>query len=249
MKDCETAFRAALLQAEAPVPRGLVDGLGRPAGRRYAVYRNNVAVALREALETGFPAVAKLIGPENFAHVAARFLRSSPPGDPRMMFYGAGFPTFLAGIAPLARLGYLPDVAQLELALRQSYHAADAPPLDPARLQGLDEATLMGARLVPAPALQLIRSDWPVLSVHRFTLVAGAPKPAAGAEDVLVTRPALDPQMHLLGPGAGRFVAALLAGAPFGDALEAAGDGFDLSATLSLLLSAGALTDLFLPRP
>ena len=88
-------FRARLLDAAHPVPAGLIDGAGRPAGRRYAVYRNNVAVSLRTALETGFPAVKSLLGDEAFAYAAGRFLRQAPPRSPLLMRYGDGFPEFL----------------------------------------------------------------------------------------------------------------------------------------------------------
>ncbi|WP_421906908.1 putative DNA-binding domain-containing protein [Mameliella sp.] len=240
----ETGFRNALLRADAPVPEGLTDGEGRPAGRRYDVYRNNVAVALREALETGFPAVAKLIGPENFARAAGMFLRAHPPSSPLMMQYGAGFPEFLEQIEALRGIGYLGDVARMELALRQSYHAADAPGLDAVRLAELDEAALMRARLVPSPALRLLRSPWPVLSIYRFTMEPGQPKPPARAEAVVITRPDLDPVPHLLPQGGAGFLAALIKGETFGAAVETAGADFDLSATLSLLLQQGAFSDL-----
>jgi hypothetical protein len=240
----ETGFRTALLRGDTPVPKGLTDGAGRPAGRRFNVYRNNVAVALREALEVGFPAVAKLIGPENFARAAGMFLRAHPPASPLMMHYGAGFPEFLERLEALRGIGYLGDVARMELALRQSYHAADAPALDATRLAGMDEAALMRARLVPAPALRLLRSDWPVLSIYRFTMEPGQPKPPARAEAVVITRPDFDPLPHLLPPGGAAFLAALIEGGTFGAAVESAGLDFDLSATLSLLLQQGAFSDL-----
>lgn len=239
----ENAFRAGLLDAGLPVPDGLIDGQGRGAGRRYAVYRNNIAVSLREALETGFPAVKKLIGEENFSRAAALYLRSEPPSSPLMMHYGAGFPAFLAGLEPLAHIGYLADVARLELALRESYHAADAPAFDPARLQGLEDEALEQARFVLAPSVRLIRSNWPLAQIYRYTMMADQPKPQAVAEDVLITRPDFDPMPQALPAGGGAFVAALLESARFGVALEAAGEGFDLAAMLGLLLQSGALTD------
>ncbi|MGP6088018.1 HvfC/BufC family peptide modification chaperone [Antarctobacter jejuensis] len=242
--ETETGFRAALLTPDRDVPVGLTDGAGRPAGRRFDVYRNNVAVALREALESGFPAVAKLIGPENFSRAAGMFLRATPPVSPLMMHYGAGFPEFLEGIEPLQGIGYLGDVARLELALRRSYHAADAPALDGARLAGLSEEALTGARFTLAPATQVLRSGWPVLSIYRYTLTPGSPKPDARAEDVLICRPGFDPAPHLLPAGGADFLQALSRGARFAKALEAAGPDFDLSATLTLLLAQGALSDL-----
>ena len=44
-------FVPALLDPEAAIPPGLVDRAGRAAGKRFDVYRNNVAVGLADALE------------------------------------------------------------------------------------------------------------------------------------------------------------------------------------------------------
>ena len=57
----QDAFRAALLDPSLVAPEGLTDGQGRPAGRRFDVYRNNVSVALADALETAFPAPVSVI--------------------------------------------------------------------------------------------------------------------------------------------------------------------------------------------
>lgn len=240
----QTAFRASLLDGALPIPDGLIDGQGRPAGRRYAVYRNNVAVSLREALATGFPAVTKLIGAENFDKVAGLFLRQSPPESPLMMHYDAGFPVFLESFPPLQKIGYLPDVARLELAMRRAYHAADSAAIDPASLVNLEEEALLAARLTIAPAVQILRSAWPVLSVYRYALDPTQHKPQAQAQDVIILRPDLDPEPHALPPGGADFVSALQAGAPFGTTLEQAGEEFDLPATLGLLIPGKALAAL-----
>ncbi|MCP4818153.1 MAG: DUF2063 domain-containing protein, partial [Shimia sp.] len=112
----QTEFRGALLDGTRERPIGLTDEKGRAAGRRFDVYRNNVAVSLTEALAAGFPTIAKLLGEENFNAIAGLFLRQSPPASPLMMHYGAGFPEFLQTFEPLQHLGYLADVAHLELA-------------------------------------------------------------------------------------------------------------------------------------
>src|SRR6056297_4262947 len=96
----QSTFRAALLDAEATRPDGLTDGAGAPAGRRFDVYRNNVAVSLADALEAAFPVIAKLVGTRNFRLLAGAFLRSHPPQSPLMMFYGAEMPTFLSTFGP-----------------------------------------------------------------------------------------------------------------------------------------------------
>ena len=55
-------FARALLDPGQDRPAGLTGPGGAPAGRRFDVYRNNVAVSLTEALGQGFPVVKRLVG-------------------------------------------------------------------------------------------------------------------------------------------------------------------------------------------
>jgi hypothetical protein len=243
----QNTFRQALLDPQAPRPAGLADGHGREAGRRFDVYRNNVTVALADALETAFPTIVKLVGAQNFKLLATAYLRQHPPTSPLMMFYGREMPAFLETFEPTKTIGYLPDIARLELALRHSYHAADATPLDPAVLQSTLPDTLMASKLALAPAARLIRSKWPIHAIWAFNTLPGALKPTMAAQDTLILRPDLDPEPHLLPPGGGAFIAALLDETTLANAIEIATTEdpvFDLSTMLTLLLSNNALTDL-----
>ncbi len=235
----QTTFREALLDPEAVRPDGLSDGKGRPAGRRFDVYRNNVAVSLTEALEVGFPVIRKLVGQGNFKLLASAYLRRHPPRSPLMMHFGTDLPSFLADFEPTRQTGYLPDVARLELAIRESYHAADADPIDPAELEALPSEALIGSRVRLASSMRLVRSPWPVFSIWRFNVEEDTKSPEMAAEDVLVTRPDLDPVPELLSPGGADFINALLTGATFGDAMDKASEAsrdFDLPVVLTLLV-------------
>lgn len=239
----ESTFHAGLLSPTAPVPAGITDAQNRPAGRRYGVYRNNVTVSLREALAEGFPSIVGLIGRENFDHLARAFLRQSPPGSPLMMHYGAEFPDFLATVEQLAHLPYLADVARIDVAMRQSYHATDSAGIDPAELQALDENALLNTRFGFAPSMFVVRSKWPIGSIWHYTLRRG-PKPTGNGEDVLILRSEYDPEPVILGAGAADVVIALQSQTPFGSAVETADDRFDLAALLNVLLSRNAITAL-----
>ena len=239
-------FVSAMLDPGAAVPDGLISPGGGTAGRRFNVYRNNVAVSLTEALMTAFPVVTKLLGQENFKGLAGIFLRQHPPDTPLMMYYGSEMPDFIAGLPQLQHLPYLPDVARLELAMRESYHAADAPVLPPEAL-AIDPSTLMGATMTLHPAVRVIASDWPIHAIWAFNMIEGSPKPEARAETVLVTRPEFDPVQTIVSTGGGAFLAALGNGETFGVALDTAqmaDPGFDLSTTLATLLAAGAFTEI-----
>jgi len=241
----QAQFTEALLDPERTVPAGLTDPQGHPAGKRFDVYRNNVVASLTEGLETAFPVIRALLGEEFFRGMAGVYLRQHPPASPLMMFFGTEMPAFLEGFAPVQDLGYLPDVARLELALRHSYHATDAAPVDPAALQAMPPDRLMQVRLVLAPALRVVRSDWPIVTIWQMHQPGGGPSPQMRAEDALLTRPEFDPRVSLLPPGGSAFIAALQRGETFAAALgaaEAEFHNFDLSAVLGLLLQGGAIT-------
>ncbi|MEL7461166.1 MAG: DNA-binding domain-containing protein [Pseudomonadota bacterium] len=240
----EADFKAALFDPAMTPPPGLSDPAGRPAGKRFDVYRNNVVVSLTQALEVAFPAVRKLVGEANFKVLAGAFLRAHPPKSPLLMLWGDEFPSFLAGFPAAKSIGYLPDAARLEQAIRESYHAADCDPIDPEVLGQIPPEQLTQTKLRFAPALKLISSPWPVHAIWRFNMEPGAPKPAMAAQDVLVTRPAFDPVAAVLPAGGAAFVRALARGATLGDAMSVPGvpETFDLNTTLGLLLSGNAIT-------
>ncbi len=149
-------------------------------------------------------------------------------------------PEFLRSFAPAAHLGYLPDVARLELALGRAYHAADAPPLAAEKLAAIPADRLLAVRFQLAPAVALIRSAWPIHAIWQANQVKDAPKPVMRAEDVLVARPEFDPQPVLLPEGSGEVMQRLMQGASLSEATD--GNEADLSALFQLLLGCGAIT-------
>ena len=231
----QRAFVAALLDPNLPVPPGLSG-----SGQRFAVYRNTVAVGLTGALRQGFPVVCKLVGDDFFAEMARVFARQHPPRTRIMMLYGADFAAFLAEFSPVAGLPYLPDVARLEQAIRESYHAADAAPAPPETLAALPEARLLQSRLGLAPAVRLVRSHWPIHAIWA-TNTTGGVMDSDAPQDVVVIRPDYDPVLVPVTASAGQFIAELLAGRIIADALVAAGPDLDLTAVLTVLLQGKAV--------
>ncbi len=172
----QSAFRAALLDPDRPTPPGVTDPEGRPTGCRFDVYRNNVIASLTEALRQAFPVIRKLVGEEFFTAMAIEHVRAHPPRSPMLMLYGADMPGFLAAFPPVAHLGYLPDIARLELALREAYHASDAAPVPADRLAALPDAEFLSARISFAPAMRIVQSRWPIHAIWAAN-AEGAPMP------------------------------------------------------------------------
>ncbi|MCG7494422.1 DNA-binding domain-containing protein [Thalassobius sp. Cn5-15] len=238
-----TAFNDALLDPTADRPEGLSDSAGRPAGKRFDVYRNNVTVSLREALEAGFPATARLLGEQNFTAIATGYLRANPPSSPLMMLYGGGFPRYISNVPALAKLGYLRDVARLEYAMRQSYHAEDAPELAADKLAALAPEQLYNARLAFAPATQVVLTEWPIHAIRAKALGETAENPPGVAQPTLVTRPEFDPILTPLPAEQADLLAELMRNKTLAEA-STMHPTADLGTLLGTLLATKALTDI-----
>lgn len=156
--DAEAGLRAAL--AGGPVAAGLLAAPADEIAPRVAVYRNNIAHGLGQALSRRFPVIERLVGAEFFAAMAAPFIAAHPPRSPVLQEWGDAFPGFLAGFPPLAGLPYLPDVARIEWARGLAFHAADAPALPPGTLPPDRPLRLH-------PSLQLLWLAHPAVSIWR----------------------------------------------------------------------------------
>ncbi|MBU1176377.1 MAG: DNA-binding domain-containing protein [Alphaproteobacteria bacterium] len=251
--DGQTGFAAALLHPDLDVPQNLVDPHGRIASRRFAVYRNNVIVSLIEAVKSSFPAVLALVGETFFAEMARRFVRQAPPQSPLLFDYGRDFAGFIEDFEPAKSLPFLADVARLDRAWLDAYHAADAAPFAPAALAGRHDAALSETRFVPCPATRLVASAFPVVAIWRAARDGCQPhfSSAPQAEWALVTRPDLNIDVVPLDAATGGFFRDLLAGAPLGVAAEqalAADPGFDFGHALGLVVSGGAFAGVSAPN-
>jgi Putative DNA-binding domain len=241
-------FAAALLDAEKPVPRAVTSHTSRTPAKRFGVYRNNVVAGLVNALRSQFPVVEKIVGKDFFAATARVYAIAHPPQSPLLMHYGAAFADFIATFEPASVLPYLPDIARLEIARTRAYHAADAEPIDPARLQGLDRRELRHIRVTLHPSAQILRSRHPIVTIWAMNSGEAELRPIVdeGAEDALVVRPRLEVTVRRLPPGGGAFLEALSAGAALAIAAESAAADcaqFDLTATLAGLIGSGAMID------
>jgi hypothetical protein len=92
------------------------------AAERVAVYANMYRLRIAEALESQFPRLARRLGPDDFADLAAAYVHDHPSRHPSLRFIGERLPGWLAGRqhAPLTR-----GLAALEWARADVFDLAD----------------------------------------------------------------------------------------------------------------------------
>lgn len=259
-------FAAALLDPQRPTPSGVRVWNGSDPSVRLAVHRNNVVSSLVDALAETFPVVEQLVGSEFFRAMAVLFVRQAPPRSRVLAHYGQAFPSFIADFEPAQGLPYLADMARLEVARVAAYHAADADSVSAAMVSlALACGDRMGElQLVLHPSVATLVSPFAVVSLWAAHQTAGDERgddgnstgssiglvDVDGPESALILRSGLDVLVLRAPAGAVTFLVAVRSGLNLGAAAAramAASPHFDLTATLSQLLTHGALTALRLP--
>lgn len=242
-------FARAVFSPPGSVPDGVVGlGIGAPH-KRFSVYQNSVASSLIEAMAANFPTVKYLVGDVPFSRIALAYLQAHPPESPVLIHLGARFAQFLKVFEPVEPMPHLTDIARVEYAWLQSYHAADLPVLDRALLKAVNPEQLANMTLSFHPAAWLFRSDWAgatmVAAVHSNSDFDETE--IRNCEAILITRSDLDVEIRVLREPSFEFHSSLAKGNTLEQASNHAclvanglGDKFDLATEISQLLHFGA---------
>jgi hypothetical protein len=239
----QDAFAKSLLDRTVPVPADIRGASRRRADRRFAVYRNNVAAGLANALAARFPVVKRLVGDEFFRAMAHVYAAAELPRSPIMLYYGETFPAFIDDFEPARPIPYLGDIARVEMARGLAYHAADATPLDPDAFAALQADRLGETRVRLHPSLSIITSSHPIYSIWHMNQdpVRFTPASPWAKEAVLVARPRLKVRTQCITHGDAAFIRTLAAGSTMKEAVlvaEQAVPRFCASESLAVLIGA-----------
>jgi putative DNA-binding protein len=248
--DFAADFAPGLIDPASATPFDVVGPRGRAAvHRRYDVYRNNVTVGLIDALAATYPAVQRIVGTEFFRGMARLHVRATPPASPLLFEYGRDFPAFIEGFEHTQDLPWLADVARIERAWLDAYHAADLPPLSADELAGIAPERLAALVFTPHPTTRIVRSPFPVVTIFAANRIEGPVTPirSDAAQHALITRPGMDVVVRLLPSGGSIFLAELARGESLGAAATVASahaPAFDLSLNIAGMMEAGAFTSI-----
>ena len=250
LRDLQRGFAEAVLTRDlARFAHAIAPGRFTPA-QHLQVYRNNVAISLTEALAAVYPVVARLVGADFFAHTADQFIRRHPPASGDLHDFGTELAGFLADFGPAAGLAYLPDVARLEWAWHEAFHAADHAPFDLARLAGVAADRYEMLRFILHPSARLIASPYPIQRIWQANQPDQSGEEAidlaAGPARLLVVRRGLDVEVEALALAEFVFLSAVAEHAPLGAAFAravAAEPAFDVTQALQDHVRRGTVVD------
>jgi hypothetical protein len=140
---------------------------------------------------------------------------------------------------------WLADVARIERAWLDAYHAPDAEPLSPSALAPVPAERTGDLTFTPHPATRIVRSPFAAVTIFAANRT---PDPfdrinAGEPEDGLITRPGFEVVVRHLPAGGADFLSALIAGEALGVAADKALRAclsFNIGAAIASMIEAGA---------
>lgn len=242
------AFAADLWGDELRQMQGLILEDHLSATQRLNVYRNNFRISLTDGLAAIYPVVERLVGHEFFAFMADRYIRTYPSRSGNLHNLGFALADFITHFQPVHELTYLTDVARLEWAYHEVFHAAAPQSFEPKVLENIAAEQYPKLRFDLGPACRLVDSNYPIFRIWQFNQPGYSGDEqinlSVGPESVLVVRPDLKVQLQRVSPAEFAFLKAIDLGRNLGDAVEAGlelSPDFDLQPTLARHLSAGII--------
>jgi hypothetical protein len=225
LHDTLQTMRSSLLRQDNAAEELVADSAFEPT-HRLQLYRNNLVISLTEALAAIYPVVQRLVG-EDFFKVACReFIPMHPPRQAPLHQFGNVFPEFIRAFKPASSLPYLADVAALEWAWHEAYHAADAGEFDTTALQQVSQTQYSDLRFALHPALRLVRSTYPlhrIWQVNQETFNGDQSVDLdEGSVCILVTRPHLEVIVQAIPEAEWIFLSLLKKGCTIDEAVKAA---------------------------
>ena len=147
------------------VPSVVTGPNGKAAVKRYNVYRNNVTVSLIDALAAIYPAVQRITGADFFRAMARFHVRATRRPRRCCSSMAATFRPSSSAMNMRRSMPWLADVARIERAWLDAYHAADAAPLSPTALAAVAPERLADLVFTAHPATRIVRSQFAAVTI------------------------------------------------------------------------------------
>lgn len=213
-------FQEFLLRGTQAIEAHVVGSPRVPVATRLGIYGNAYRSRLAEALQTNYPALAALLGAEDFQQLAQRYISAHDSPFFSIRYYGHELPQFLARHPDYAEVGLLSELARWEWVMTGVFDAADAPVLTHAALTRIAPQQWAQLRFTVHPSVARLELAWNVPQVWS-ALTAGAERPEVvlnrGPLSWLLWRQELNSYYRSLAPLEARALDAARDGWPFGE--------------------------------
>lgn len=212
---------------------------------RPAIYANAYVARLTEALAHNFPALAKLLGPQDFAALARDYVATHESRHFSIRWYGGSLADFLATDARYAQVPLLAELARWEWAVAAAFDAADTGRIGADVLARLEPEQWARLRFTWHSSVRVLEHTWNAPQIWK-ALTHDVERPVAEImgepQPWLIWRRDLDVRFRSLDAAEAAAIQASRSGATFGEVCERAETAARAAAWLREWLDARCLT-------
>ena len=159
------------------------------AEARVDIYANMYFYRILDALKEDFPATLAVLGDDNFHNLATGYILEYPPTEPSLHYCGRHLADYLRDHPLCEGAPFVADLAKLERAVIEVFHAPDAPALESDAVRAIAPEDWPALKFKLHPSAKLLALDWRVTDLLRAVEEKRASKPAErGAIRILVWR-------------------------------------------------------------
>jgi hypothetical protein len=138
---------------------------GAPGEERLSVYREGYGARMRESLAETYEAVKFVLGEDRFTDMALDYSKKYHSRDYNLSVAGRHLPDYLKNSDYSKKLAFITDLARLEWAIAETFHAFQEPALGASDMAAVVQEKLLLSRLVFQKGVTIFSSEWPVLDI------------------------------------------------------------------------------------
>jgi hypothetical protein len=135
------------------------------AEERVDIYANMYFYRLLDVLKEDFPATLAMVGAERFHNLVTGYLIEYPPAHFSISYAGNHLADFIHEHPLREEFPFLADLARVERALIEVFHAPGAVPLDAPQMRALPPKDWPALKLRLSPAHQILELEWDVAPI------------------------------------------------------------------------------------
>jgi hypothetical protein len=176
LAEIQDDFQKFILGDDAALESRIVGTARVPVATRLGIYGNAYVSRLIEALEASFPALAQLLGPEDFAALGEAYVRAQPSRFASIRYYGDTLAEFLAVHPDYESVPILSELARWEWTMADVFDAADHPTIASEDLQRFSPEDWAALRFEWHPSVRRLSLAWNAPQTWK-ALIANSERP------------------------------------------------------------------------
>ncbi len=170
----QSRMQARLLDGERAIEPHVLGSSPEDVAARLAIYADGYRIRLTDALASNYPALAKLLGADDFRALAAAYIAAHVSHRSSIRFYGDALSQFLATEADYRDAPLLGELAAWEWAMSEVFDAADARAIEIEALARVPPPQWAELRFTLHPAMRRLDLRWNVAPLWKALTSDGA---------------------------------------------------------------------------